>query len=494
MRRSATVLGLLAAACAPASRGAPVPLPIEDPPPAHALSAAEAELVARIESGLLPVVRVHGREVAPVTIEQRLSQLGVPAVSVAVVRDGRIAWARAYGVADVASGTPATPETLFQAASMSKPVAAMGTLALVERGLLTLDEDVNRWLTRWRVPAHEWQAESPVTLRGLLSHSAGLTVHGFPGYAPGAEVPTVEQVLAGSPPANTRPVVVSSRPGSEWRYSGGGTTVAQLLVEEVAGVPFAEFMEATVLAPLGMTSSTYGQPLPGALTARAATGYRTGGDAVVGRFHTYPEMAAAGLWTTPTDLARWIVAVQRALGGAPGVISPEMARAMVARQVGMHGLGPQLEGEGAELRFLHGGANEGFQGVFAGYAGRGDGVVVMTNSDAGGALASELVLAIGSAYGWPGIAPLEIVPVPVAAETLRAYEGRYGVAGGLQLGVEAQEGSLVIITPDGARFEFVPVGPGRFQSASQGMEAAFERGEDGAVASLRVSGQRLPRQ
>jgi hypothetical protein len=302
-------------------------------------------------------------------------------------------------------------------------------------------------------------------------------------------------VLAGAPPANTRPVVVSTRPGAEWRYSGGGTTVVQLLLEEVTGTPFAELMRAAVLEPLGMASSTFVQPLPANLAPRAATAYQGGGQAVEGRYHTYPEMAAAGLWTTPSDLARWIVAVQWAVdGGTGGILSPRMAREMITPQVGLHGLGPQVEGEGAALRFLHGGSNMGFRGVFAGFAEIGDGVVVMTNSDAGGALWSELVLAIASEYGWPGLVPLEIVPLRVASEELRAYVGGYDAGGAtLSLTLAAEGGGLIMTAPGGTRLEFVPVGPDRFQSATDGIEAAFERDAAGAVVALRVSGQRFPR-
>jgi CubicO group peptidase (beta-lactamase class C family) len=378
----------------------------------------------------------------------------------------------------------------------------------VQEGRLTLDDDVNRWLTRWRVPAHEWAAESPVTLRRLLSHTAGLTVHGFPGYAAGTALPTVEQVLAGVPPANTGPVVASTRPGAEYRYSGGGTTVAQLLVEEISGVAFAAFMEERVLRPLGMTSSTYAQPLPAAWAPRAATAHRqaTGPAPIPGRFHSYPEMAAAGLWTTPSDLARWILAVQRSLAGdTTGPLQPWLAREMVAARPGRHGLGPSIEGEAGALRFGHGGANAGFRGVFVGYLDGGRGAVILTNADAGATVASELMLAIAAEYGWPGVAAVEIAPVVLAAASLRAYAGDYGTPEQpLQVRVEVPDAvadagaatgeSLFLVTPDGVRREVIAVGDDRFLPPAGGGPIVFERGDDGAVAALRVVGLRLPRQ
>jgi CubicO group peptidase (beta-lactamase class C family) len=491
MRRSICALFLiLAAGC-----GSPTPAVITTPAPTSG-DTAHAARIARIEASILPAVRVQGRAYQPETLAARMARLEVPGLSVAVIEDGRIVWARAYGVADAATGEPATTETLFQAASMSKPVAAMGALSLVQEGRLELDDDVNRWLTRWRVPGHEWETESPVTLRRLLSHTAGLTVHGFPGYAAGVPVPAVEQVLAGAPPANTAQVMVSSRPGENYRYSGGGTTVVQLLMEEVTGAPFARFMADRVLGPMGMASSTYEQPLPSSLAPRAATAHRSGARPVDGRYHTYPEMAAAGLWTTPTDLARWVLAVQRSVAGdTTGVLEPWMARAMIAARPLRHGLGLQIEGSGPTLRFGHGGANAGFRGSFVGFVDRGSGAVIMTNADAGGGVASELMLAIAAEYGWPDVAPREIVPVPISAGALGRYQGRYGTADQpLQVAVTVEGETLVMTAADGTRHEFVFVGDDRFQPVAGGSAPTFERAADGSIAALRIAGVRLPRQ
>lgn len=496
VRLSLLIGALSLLACAPAGGEAHLPgaepatPPTPPPPPTH------EERAARIEASLLPTVRVRGREYSPATLQARMQSLGVPAVSVAVIDSGRIVWTRAYGVADAATGAPANTTTLFQAASISKPVAATGALSLVQEGSLTLDDDVNRWLKRWRVPEHQWSAESPVTLRRLLSHTAGLTVHGFPGYAAGATVPPVEQVLGGSSPANTAAVVVSTRPGAQYRYSGGGTTVVQLLIEEVTGVPFAQFMKERVLDRVGMTASTYEQPLPEHMAAHAATAHRARSQAVPGRYHTYPEMAAAGLWTTPTDLANWVLAVQRALDGdTTGVLRPWMARQMIAAQPGRHGLGPQIDGSEDALRFVHGGANEGFRAIVVGFVEGGSGAAIMTNADAGASVASELLLAIATEYGWPGYSPREIVPVAIAPARLRSYVGRYGSAGQpIQVTVEVDGTGLVMTTPDGVRREFVPVAEHRFRPVAGGGDATFDVDASGAVTTLNVAGQRLPRQ
>src|SRR5690606_17154585 len=158
---------------------------------------------------------------------------------------------------------------------------------------------VNDQLTSWRLPANEHTAAQPVTLRHLLTHSAGTTVHGFRGYARGEEVPTLVQLLDGVKPANSAPVRVDIPVGSRWRYSGGGISIAQLVVEDETQKPFAQAARELVLQPFGMGNSTYVQPLPAALRDKAATGHRASGEPVAGNWHTYPEQAAAGLWTTP---------------------------------------------------------------------------------------------------------------------------------------------------------------------------------------------------
>jgi CubicO group peptidase (beta-lactamase class C family) len=180
---------------------------------------------------------------------------------------------------------------------------------------MKLDDDVNSYLKSWKVPENEFTKEQKVTLRRLLSHTAGLTVHGFPGYSAASSVPTVPQILDGVKPANTAAVRVDLLPGSMFRYSGGGYTVAQLMMSEVTGVPFQDFMQRAVLGKAGMRQSTYDNPLPQRLAAVAASGYKGNGDPIPGRYHTYPEMAAAGLWTTASDLARFVIEIQKSREG-----------------------------------------------------------------------------------------------------------------------------------------------------------------------------------
>ena len=259
-------------------------------------------LASRILIPLSALLLATGSAQAPDDLDAfvlaQMARRHVPGLSLAIIQDGKIIEARAYGVTDRGITRSVGTTTLFQAGSISKSVAALGALHLVERGKLDLDTDVNAALKSWKLPSSEFTTSKPVTLRGLLSHTAGLTVHGFPGYDTDSVVPSLVQVLDGAKPANTDAIRVEAIPGASWNYSGGGYTIMQQMVIDVTGQRFPDFMRQTVLAPLGMTQSSYEQPLPAPLAATTAAGHYQDGRIVRGRWHLYPEMAAAGLWTT----------------------------------------------------------------------------------------------------------------------------------------------------------------------------------------------------
>ncbi|HEY1341254.1 MAG TPA: serine hydrolase domain-containing protein [Bryobacteraceae bacterium] len=372
--------------------------------PAISLAAAGLDdRIQRVEQGLCPPVIVKGRPAPKMSIADRLEFYHVPGVSIAVVNEGKLEWARGYGVTEE-GGKPVTADTLFQAASISKHVAAMAALHLVDEAKLALDEDVNLKLRTWKVPENEFTKTQKVTLRRLLNHSAGLTVHGFPGYAAGDPVPTLIELLDGKKPANTDPIRVDVVPGTIWRYSGGGYEVAQQLVIDVTGKPFPQLAREIVLGPLHMSHSTYEQPLPSRLESQAAAAHRANGALVPGRWHTYPEMAAAGLWTTPSDLTRVMIELQTNGGH---VLKPETRRQMLTKVLGDYGLGLALGETDGQKSFGHGGSNVGYQCDMFAYLDGGRGAVVMTNGDQGGRLAGEIMASIAIEYGWPDRRPRE---------------------------------------------------------------------------------------
>ena len=448
-----------------------------------------------VERGLLPAVVPSGQPSPSWTLAERMQRYGVPGVSIAVIDDGRIAWARGYGVQRAGEADSVTDSTLFQAASISKPVAALGALRLVRQGRLGLDEDVNGKLRSWKVPRDATAGDRPVTLRGLLSHSAGVTVHGFPGYERGMPIPSLREILEGGGAANSPPIRVDIPPGSRSRYSGGGYVILQQLLEDVSGRPFAAAMRELVLVPAGMSSSTYEQPLPASLGSRAASAHDWRSKRVDGDWHTYPELAAAGLWTTPTDLARFALAIQRAWSGqSDSLLDRPTARAMLTEVLGGTGLGVGLAGEGQDLRFTHGGSNKGFRSYLVMYPERGDGVVVMTNGDEGAALMMEVVRAVARAYEWPDYAPAvrEVANVPSAR--LDELAGTYRTRGSQRaFEVTREGGTLLVETPRGSRFTFLPTSERRFVAIEDGSTMSFEREDDGRL-ELRAFGLRARRE
>ena len=441
-----------------------------------------ADRVARVENGLLPAVIVKDQASA-MPIAERMKYYKVPGVSVAVINDGKVEWAKGYGVTEVDGSTPVTADTMFQAASISKPVAAMGMLALVEKGLLNLDEDVNAKLKSWKVPDNDLTKDQKVTLRRLASHSAGLTVHGFRGYAPGEAVPSVIQILDGQKPANSAAVRVDLLPGSKWRYSGGGITVMQLLMTEATGKEFPALMRELVLDKIGMKNSTYEQPLPANKTAKAAMGHRASGEIVKGKFHTYPEMAAAGLWTTPTDLAKFAIEIQQSKAGKSNkVLSQAMIVQMLTKQSGDYGLGIGLGGEGNKASFSHGGSNEGFKCNLFAYSETGQGAVVMTNGDSGSQLAAEIFRSIAREYGWPDFKPTERVAGKVNPEVFKSYVGEYEING--KVVVTTENGKLYLQPPNSGKEELLAASETEFFLTSQNVRLLFKKDERGEVTGV----------
>ncbi len=404
-----------------------------------------AERVQRIENNLLTTETFRNIITKRLTLMERMDVSKVPGVSVAVVNDYQVEWAQGYGLLEMGKPETVNANTLFQCASISKPVAAVAALRLVEQGLLDLDADVNEKLVSWHVPPtiymskqgrESWQPR--ITIRQLVSHTAGLTVHGFPGYAYDEPLPSLLNILEGTYPANTPAIRVDTLPGLQFRYSGGGYCVLRQLLCDVTGKPFPVLMRELVLDPLGMHESTYEQPLPNQWMNNAASAHHTSGKPVPGKWHTYPEMAPDGLWSTPSDLAKFCIALQLAKAGKENVLlSSAMTQQMFTSQAleqgaNVVGLGVFLYGEGETARFGHTGGNEGIRCEFIAYQNRGQGAVVMTNSDEGWPIIQDLLATIAEEYSWPDFRPaqlplltsLRLLPMLANMKSRQVYSSR----------------------------------------------------------------------
>lgn len=430
--------------------------------------------IERVEAGLLPIAAE--KIGVPATITDRMRAYGVPGLSIAVIDDGRIVWAKGYGVADSSTRRPVTPNTLFQAASISKPISAVGALLLVQRGLAGLDENVNQKLERWRVPENDLTRAQPVTLRMLLNHTAGLA-HARSGYlyafAAEDRLPTLLQTLGGEPPARGGSVRVVSLPGKMFEYSGANYEVLQQLVADVSGKPFAQYIQSEVLQPMGMTHSTFAQPLPSSLLTLAATGHYAGSQVLPGKFRLGPELAAAGLWATPTDVARYVLSIQRSYGGSvEKPLRADLAREMLRPGLGSRGLGPAISGSADSVRFGHDGFNEGFESSFTAYVHEGRGAVVMANSGFAFMLIREILDSISRVYDWPAYGPTTQQPpaagihqqlvTPVSRRTLTASPGKYRMGDTVIFEILSRDDRLLLDWPRLGMAEIFATADGRF--------------------------------
>jgi CubicO group peptidase (beta-lactamase class C family) len=449
-----------------------------------AISAETQQHIKDVEAGLLPSVVIKGDPHPGHTLSERMAALHVNGVSIAVIHRGVIEWAQGFGV--MSEGGPlVTAETLFQAGSISKPVAAMAALHQVQLGKLSLDADVNSVLTSWKLPDAPVAAGKPVTLRELLTHTGGTTVHGFPGYATDAPVPSLVQVLNGEKPANTPAIRTEAAPAAKWNYSGGGYTIMQQMLIDETKEPFAKLLHDTVLAPIGMTHSTYQQPLPAEMRASAATPYEADGKPVAGGAHTYPELAAAGLWTTPTDLARFCIEIQRSLKGEWNhVLSQEMTKQMLTRGMGDYGLGLAIGGSASNPYFGHGGVNEGFESTMTAYEKDGEGAVVMTNAQGGSRLADEVMRSIAAAYHWPDFQPKVRATVTVDPKILASYAGTYELNPKFSLVVRVEDGHLVTQGTGQSSFDMLAESETKFFPTSFDAEIEFFKDAQGNVSHI----------
>jgi CubicO group peptidase (beta-lactamase class C family) len=462
------------------------------------LAGGAAELLAQgrrdaVASGLLPRIRVEGRD-RRFRIEERLVHYRVPGVAVAVVEGGKLDWAAAWGARE-AGGGGLDATTPFQVGGVSQGLTALAVLRLAARGALDLDAPVNDALRSWKLPVNALSASRPVTPRLLLRHRAGIGARALLGYGPSETLPQLQDVLEGSALAGTPPVRVEAAPGTGYAPSPGGYAILQKLVEDLAGRSFTRFAGEEILAPLGLADSAFG-PLPAALRTRAALGHDALGEPVRGGFSRYPVDAAAGLWSSARDLGVLLSAIHAAHAGAAAAVVPRaQAREMLSAEPPVEaGLGWLLEGEGAARRFRQSGATDGYRSEVVGWLEKGRGAVVLTNGDGGAALAEEVLAAIASVYGWPGLVPAPRRVAALDEGQLARLAGRYELGPHRILEVRVQGAGLRLAQAGSAALTLVPESATRFFCDDPPLEAEFVLDESGAVlgVELEVDGRSLP--
>jgi CubicO group peptidase (beta-lactamase class C family) len=424
-------------------------------------------------------------------LAERMKKYGINGVSIAVVHNYKIEWARGYGFADISEKRSVTEATLFQAASISKSLNSLGVLKLVQEKKLDLDADINKYLVSWKFPYDEKSNDKKITVTNLLSHTGGLTIHGFPGYSRGDTLPTLPQILDGQKPANTEAVRSSSEPGKNVNYSGGGITITQLIVMDITHQPYDVFMKRNILDPLGMTASSFVQPPEKGKEKQLATGYKADGSEVPGKYHIYPEQAAAGLWTNPTDLCKYIIETQLSYKGESSrVLTPEMTRIRLAPVLEDAALGTFVNSRvtGSYKYFNHNGGNEGFSCTSIGCRDNGEGVVIMTNSD-NASILEEIANSVASVYNWKDYYLPEIKKVVnVDKSVLAKYTGKYDF-NGTQITITMSDTGLSVNPFGNVRWQlYFTSDSDFFIRESRGM-AKFRTGKDSKVKGFISDGQ-----
>ena len=429
---------------------------------AKLLSQGERSKLNEIETNIRIPIVIKNIPPQRHSLLDRMKHYEIPGVSVAVIDHGKLAWAKGYGRLENGKKEEVNSSTIFQAASMSKPFTALGILSLVKEGRIKLDANVNDYLTSWKVPENSFTKDEKVTIRRLLSHSAGLIDgNGFPGYQTTSPLPTLVEILNGnSPKVNSAPVIVGRKPGSFFQYSGGGYEVLQLLIEDLSHQTFEKFMMETILEPLEMTHSTFTYPLPNNLLPNTASAHNRN-EVIKGKWHIYPEKAAAALWTTPTDMAKMIISVHSCAQGIAEEkgLSKILGRELCQEMLTMHqlplengrtrkmGLGFMVDENRETKTFHHGGSNEGIQCYFRGVSSNRDlhGTIVMTNSSRGGHLIDELEKTIDDVYGWQAYKPIEKEMSDIKFELLRKRVGISYSGPRFVVSVIEREGHLALV-------------------------------------------------
>jgi CubicO group peptidase (beta-lactamase class C family) len=437
--------------------------------------------IEEVENKLCSPIMIEGAEQVFSTLAERMEWYKVPGVSIAVINNGKIEWAKGYGIREEGAVSPVDANTLFQAASISKSVSALGALHWVQKGALELDANINNFLKSWKIPDNEFTRSQPVTLRYLLCHGAGINGHSLGTYSRVEEIPTFLQMLDGIPPAKADSVRVVSEPQTEFRYSGSGYLIVCQALIDVIGDSFPKIMNEAVLKPVGMERSNYLQSFEYDSAENVAAGHDEMGTVFEGYWQIMPNPAGGGLWSTPSELCLFAIEIQKALRGESSIISQELAEEMLTVHIGSYGLGLAIQGEGEDLAFSHGGDNRGYHNFLFAYAKRGQGIAVMTNAQNGAYLYQEILRSAAMVYDWPELKPSVISPKQLPLETLNSYTGRFIFNNVLPTEVTVENGHLKMLGDDGRIFVWYPDSDNHFIDLKTGWVLEFIFNEEGAV-------------
>jgi CubicO group peptidase (beta-lactamase class C family) len=445
----------------------------------------------QVERSMLPRVVFEG-ESLPGTIESRMAKYKTPALSVAVIKGGKLDWSAAWGKLQV-DGTPAGCDSLFQAGSLAKPVTVLAALRMQHKGLIDFDKNIDTYLSSYHLPAGLQSDANPVTLRNLFAHTSGITPGGYDGYIQGQLMPTDRQTVLAEAPGNARKAEVLEAPNKTLAYSGGGYTIAEIALQDRLGKPFEQIMREWLIAPLGMKQADFTQPLPAALHGHTARGHQADGSVISGGWNNHPEQAAAGLWATASDMAVFLIEIRKGHLGTSKVFSQSSIRELLAKPFDGHVYGFRLIGEGDQIFITHYGGTAGYRAGMTMNLNSGDGAVYLSNSDKGSELGLEFFRAVSRIYNWPTFREVQVKRVPQTVEVLQSLTGRYGFEGGLTVSVVFENEALTLVFPNRDRYAMVAIqgAPREFIHPDTAVRASFEgEGKDMRIQLYGQTGRR----
>ena len=459
--------------------------------------------IKEVEKNLIPFVPVKGFE--GWNIIERMKYYKVPGVSIAVIKDFKIDWAKGYGLADTIQKIPVTTETMFSAGSISKFLMAVSALKMVETGKIELEKPINNYLTSWKITDNDFTKKTPITLRMLLSHSAGTSQSSYFGFSPTQPLPTIVEILSGAKISETRPVVVNSEPNKEFRYSGGGSMIAQLALMDVSKQSFSSLTQQVIFDKLGMKNSTFEQPVPAKFTKQSAWAYSSA-SWFKGMPYVYPQQAAAGLYTTPTDLAKLFIDVQKSYIGKGQILTQSLTKQMLTPQQNVSdgsykeqiGIGPFLmqrtdnkDPNGIYFEFT--GVNAGFLAYGIASVTNGNGVIIMLNSgDDVNGLGKEIRRAVAKTYKWTNFLPEELNPINLTEKELDKFVGRYRMATDEVLYLRREKNYLVENINEGNDIYCFPITKDTIVFTDYNIKGGFKMNDKGEVISLQNIYQEKP--
>jgi CubicO group peptidase (beta-lactamase class C family) len=459
--------------------------------------------IAEVENNLIPFVPV--KNFKGWNILDRMKYYKVPGVSIAVIKDYKIDWAKGYGLADTIKNSKVTTETMFSAGSISKFVMAVTALKMVDNKEIELEKPINNYLTSWKIADNDFTKKTPITLRMLLSHSAGTSQSSYFGFTPTQPLPSIAEILNGAKISESRSVVVNSEPNKEFRYSGGGSIIAQMALMDVSKKSFSELTQELIFDKLGMSNSTFEQPIPAKFTNQSSWGYSTA-SWFKGMPYVYPQQAAAGLYSTPTDLAKFFIDVQKSYLGTGKILSQATTKQMLTAQQNVSdgsykeqiGIGPFLiqrtdnkDPNGVYFEFT--GVNAGFLAYGIASVTNGNGVIIMLNSgDDVNGLGKEIRRAVAKTYNWTNFLPTEISPINLSDNQLDQFVGRYRISNDEVLYLRREKNYLVENINGGNDIYCFPVAKDTIVFTDYNIKAGFKRNEKGEVVSLQNVYQEKP--